>query len=60
MFYRIVGVLTGVLKNFANLTGKDLRQVKCERRSLTLSIQSATCTQLFPVSSAESLRIPFF
>ena len=37
MFNRIVGVL----KDFANLTGKHLRQVKCERKSLTLSMQPA-------------------
>ena len=36
MFYRIVGVLKGVPKNFA---GKHLCRVKCERKSLTLSMQ---------------------
>ena len=34
MFYRIVGVLKGVLKNLANLTGKQLRRVKGEPLSL--------------------------
>ena len=37
MFDRIVGVL----KNFANFTRKHLCQVKCERKSLALSMQSA-------------------
>ena len=37
MFYRVVGVL----KNFANFTGKHLCQVKCERKNLTLSMQPA-------------------
>ena len=39
MFYRIVGALEGVLKNFANFTGKHLWPVKFERKSLTLSMQ---------------------
>ena len=37
MFYRVVGVL----RNFANFTGKHLCQVKCERKNLTLSMQPA-------------------
>ena len=41
MFYKIVGVLKGVIKNFANLTGKHLCQVKCERKSFTLSMKPA-------------------
>ena len=43
MLYRIVGVLKGVLKNFANFnfTGKYLFRVKCERKSLTLSMKRA-------------------
>ena len=41
MFYRIVGVLKGVVKNFANFTGKHLCRVKCERKSLTLSMKPA-------------------
>ena len=40
MFYRIVGVLKGVVKNFANFTGKHLCRVKSERISLTLSMKS--------------------
>ena len=36
MFYRIVGVLKGGPKHFLNFTGKHLRRVKCERKSLTL------------------------
>ena len=40
IFYRIVGVLKGVVKNFANFTGK-LYRVKSERKSLTLSMNSA-------------------
>ena len=42
MFYRIVGVFKGVLKNFANFTGKHLCREKCERKSFTLSMQPAT------------------
>ena len=41
MFYRIVGILEGVLKNFANFTGKHLCRVKCERKRLTLSMEPA-------------------
>ena len=41
MFYRIVAVLKGVVKNFANFTGKHLCRVKCERKSLTLSVKPA-------------------
>ena len=41
MFYKIVGVLKGVVKNFANFTGKHLCRVKSERKSLTLSMKSA-------------------
>ena len=41
MFYRNAGVLKGVLKNFANFTGKHICQVKCERKSLTVSMQPA-------------------
>ena len=41
MFYRTVGVFKGVLKNFANFTGKHLCREKCERKSLTLSMLPA-------------------
>ena len=41
MFYRIVAVLKGVAKNFANFTGKHLSRVKCESKSLTLSMKTA-------------------
>ena len=41
MFYRIVGVLKGVIKNFANFTGKHLCRVKCECKDLTLSMKPA-------------------
>ena len=41
MFYRIVGVPKGVLKNFANFTGKHLCRVKCERKSLNLAVKPA-------------------
>ena len=41
MFCRIVGVLKGVVKNFANFTGKHLCRVKSERKSLTLSMKPA-------------------
>ena len=41
MFYKIVGVLKGILKNLTNFTGKYLYQVLCERKSLALCIQSA-------------------
>ena len=37
--YRIVGVLKGVAKNFANFTEKHLCRVKSERKSLTLSMK---------------------
>ena len=40
MLYRIVGVLEGVVKNFANFTGKHLSWVKSERKNLTLSMKS--------------------
>ena len=40
-FYRIVGAPKGVLKNFANFTGKHLCRVKCERESLTLPMKTA-------------------
>ena len=47
MFYRIAGGL----KNFANLTGKYMCQLKCEFKSLTLSMQPEpkrdSSTQLF-------------
>ena len=36
MFYRIVDVLKGVIRNFANFTGKHLCRVKYERKNLTL------------------------
>ena len=39
MFYRTVGVPNGVLKNFANFTVKHLCRVKCELKSLTLSMK---------------------
>ena len=42
MFYRIVGVLKGFVKNFANFTGKHLCPVKYERKSLTLSMKPAS------------------
>ena len=38
-FYRIVGVVKGVVKTFANFTGKRMCRVKCERKSLTLSMK---------------------
>ena len=56
----------GVLKNFANFTGKHLCRVKCEPKSLIypcrlhLRYKRDSCTQLLLVSSAEFLRIPFF
>ena len=34
MFYRIVGVLKGVVKNFAKFSGKHLYMVKSEPKSL--------------------------
>ena len=61
MLYRIVGVLKSVVKNFANFTGKHLCQVKCERKSLTLTMKPDTLAHsCFPLSSEEVLRIPFF
>ena len=39
MFYRTVGVVKGVVKNFANFTGKYLCQVKYKCKSLTLSMK---------------------
>ena len=62
MFYRIVGVAKGVVKNFANFTRKQLSQVKCERKSLTFTfiIKETPAHSCFPVSSAELLQIPFF
>ena len=39
MFYKIVGVLKGVVKNFPNFTGKHLCRVKSEGKSLTLSMK---------------------
>ena len=67
MFYRIAGVLKGVLKNLANFTGKHLCRVKCERKfdfihkACTFIIMKETpAHSCFPVSSAEFLRIPFF
>ena len=39
IFYRIVGVLKGVVKNLANFTGKHLWWVKSECKSLTLSMK---------------------
>ena len=41
MFYRTVGILKGVVKNFGSFTGKHLCRVKSERKSLTLSMKSA-------------------
>ena len=41
MFYTIIGVPKGVVKNFPNFTGKHLCRVKFERKSLTLSMKSA-------------------
>ena len=41
MFYKTVGALKGVVKNFANFTGKHLCWVKCARKSLTLSMKPA-------------------
>ena len=55
----------GVLKNFANFTGKHLCRVKCEPKSLIypcrlhLRYKRDSCTQLLLMSSAEFLRIPF-
>ena len=52
-FYRIVGILKGVLKNITNFTGKYLCRVWWERKSLVLYIRPAplykrdSCTQLF-------------
>ena len=67
MFHRIVGVLKGIVKNFANFTGKHLCRVKSEHKSLTLSMKSAPSLiketpahSCFPVSSAQFLRIPSF
>ena len=60
MLYRIVRVLKGALKNFANFTGKHLCQIKCERKvylhpcSLYLHYKRDSCTQLF---SSEFWRI---
>ena len=41
-FYKIAGVLKGVVKNFSNFTGKHLCRVKCERKILTLSVKPAS------------------
>ena len=41
MSYRIVGVLKGIVKNFANFTGKYLCWVKSVPKCLTLSMKSA-------------------
>ena len=41
IFYRIVGVLKGVVKIFADFTGKKLCRVKSELKSLTLPMKSA-------------------
>ena len=41
MFHRIVDVPKGALKNFANFTEKHLCRVKCESKSLTLSMKPA-------------------
>ena len=67
MLYRIVGVLKGVVKIFANFTGKHLWRVKFERKSLILSNEACTfiikespAHSCFPLSYAEFLRIPFF
>ena len=42
MFYRIVSVLKGAVKDFANFTEKHLCRVKSERKSLNLSMKPAT------------------
>ena len=53
IFYRIVGVLKGILKYFVNVTGKHLLRVKCEPKSLIypyslkLHRKRDSCTQLF-------------
>ena len=55
----------GVLKNFANFTGKHPCRVKCEPKSLIypcslyLIIKEAPAHSYFSVSSAEFLGIPF-
>ena len=41
MFYKIVGVLKGVLRNLANFTRKRLFRVLRESKSLTLLMQHA-------------------
>ena len=41
MFYKMMGVLEGVLKNFTNFSGKYWCKVQCERKSLVLCVQSA-------------------
>ena len=41
MFHRIVSVLKGIVKNFANFAGKHLCRVKFELKSLTLSMKPA-------------------
>ena len=56
----------GVLKKFANFTGKHPCRVKCDPKSLTfpcslhLIIKETPTKSCFSVSSAEYLRIPFF
>ena len=56
----------GVLKNFANFTGKYLCRVKCEPKSLIhpcslhLHYKKTPAHSCFSVGSAEFLRIPFF
>ena len=61
MSYRIVGVLKSVVKNFANFTGKHLCRVKCERKSLTLTMKPDTLAHSsFPLSSEEVLRMTLY
>ena len=49
MFYKIVGVLKGVLKKFANFTGKYLCWVWCERFTFSFNLyyKRDSCIQLF-------------
>ena len=65
MFYRLVGVLKGIPKYFTDCTGKHLCRIKCEPKSLIyqcslhLHYKRSTCTNCFPVSSAEFLKFGF-
>ena len=53
MFHRIADAVKGVVKNFANFTGKHLCWVKCEPKTLIylcnlrLHFKRDSCTQLF-------------